>query len=88
MHLRNGDAPYGSVMDAMRYWPETATAIAARRTDDGGCEIASPFGLDDLFALIVRPTPAFAGEKQEIYLERIRTKGWLSTWPLLRMENA
>ena len=29
MHQSNGDVPYVSVTEAMRYWPETATAIAA-----------------------------------------------------------
>ena len=28
MHLRNGDPPYSGATDAMRHWPETATAIA------------------------------------------------------------
>ncbi len=87
MHLRNGDAPYMSAVEAMRCWPETATAVAARQTARGDCEIAAPFGLDDLFALILRPTPRFAGRKQHVYLERVWTKGWLTTWPLLRMEG-
>lgn len=86
MHVRNGDAPYISTADAMRYWPETATAVAARRTESGGCEITAPFGLDDLFALIVRPTPRFLGEKHRAYLKRVDAKGWRSSWPRLRME--
>lgn len=86
MHLRNGDAPYASAVDAMRFWPETATAVAARRTEQGCCEIAAPFGLDDLFGLVLRPAPRFAGEKHCAYLDRVRVKGWLATWPLLRME--
>ena len=83
MHVRNGDAPYLSATDAMRHWPETATAVAARRTDDGTCEIASPFGLDDLFNLIVRPTEQFAHEKHAIFERRVRSKAWLETWPRL-----
>jgi hypothetical protein len=84
MHLRNGDAPYASATDAMRYWPETATAIAVRRTDDDACEIAAPFGLSDVVKLVLRPTPGFAHEKRHIYEERVRTKRWMSIWPLLR----
>ncbi len=84
MHLRNDDAPYASTADAMRYWPETATAIAARLTRRGECEIAAPFGLDDLFGLVLRPTPRFAGGKHQTYVDRVRTKGWLTAWPLLR----
>jgi hypothetical protein len=84
MHRRNGDAPYASATDAMRYWPETATAVAARRCGLDECQIAAPFGLDDLSALLLRPTPRFFSEKREIYENRIQTKGWVSTWPLLR----
>ncbi len=85
MHLRNGDAPYASAVEAMRCWPETATAVAVRQAAGGECEIAAPFGLDDLFALVLRPTPRFIGEKRDVYMERVRTKRWLTTWPLLRL---
>lgn len=84
MHVRNGDAPYASVCDAMRCWPETATAIAVRRVGNAGGEVAAPFGLSDLTRLILRPTPRFAGEKRPMYVERVRVKGWRTTWPLLR----
>ena len=45
MNQRNGDADYRSAMDAMRFWPEAATAVAVRRSDQDRCEIAAPFGL-------------------------------------------
>jgi len=84
MHTRNGDAPYVSATDAMRCWPETATAVALRRHDVDGCEIAAPFGLDDLLNLALSPTPHFSQEKRGIYEDRLRTKNWIATWPLLR----
>lgn len=83
MHVRNDDAPYASATDAMRYWPETATAIAARRSGAGGCQIAAPLGLNDLFDLVLRPTPHFREDKRTIYEDRIRSKSWCDTWPLL-----
>ena len=73
----------GSATDAMRYWPETGTAVAARRRGSEGCDIAPPFGLDNLFELVVQLTPHFRVEKRTIYKDRIRTKGWLEYWPLL-----
>ena len=88
MHERNGDAPYASAVDAMRYWPETATAVAARRQDHDRCEIAAPFGLEDLLGLVLRPTPRFSGEKRRVYEERLRTKGWTASWPHLREAGA
>lgn len=85
MHRRNADGPYQSAIDAMRYWPETATAIAARRIGSDQCEIASPLGLDDLADLILRPTPRFTATKRKIFDERIESKGWLTTWPRLKL---
>ena len=73
-------------VEAIGHWPETATAVAARLTAGGCCEIAAPFGLGDLFDLVLRPTPRFAGEKRRVYLDRVRSKGWLAAWPLLRIE--
>lgn len=84
MHAQNGDAPYTSATDAMRFWPETATAVAVRRNDEDDCEVAAPFGLADLFGLVLRPTPGFAKEKHHVYEQRLRTKQWVATWPLLK----
>lgn len=81
MHLRNGQAPYGSTGDAMRYWPETATAVAVRRTEDDQCEVLAPLGLEDLFDLVVRATPG----KESVMAARMRDKGWLVQWPALRV---
>ncbi|MEM9470992.1 MAG: nucleotidyltransferase family protein [Pseudomonadota bacterium] len=79
MHLRNRDAPYSSVEEAMRSWPETATAVAAKR-DGECCAIIAPFGLDDLFSMILRPTSA-RPNKLKAFEARVGKKGWLSRWP-------
>ena len=88
MHVRNDDTPYASATDAMRFWPETATAVAARRVGSSGCEVAAPLGLDDLVALVLRPTPHFTGAKHSIFQARLRAKGWTSSWPKLRVLEA
>jgi hypothetical protein len=88
MHTRNGDAPYVSATDAMRCWPETATAVAVRRHDLDDCGIAAPFGLDDLLNLILRPTPRFSREKRDLHESRLRAKRWAASWPLLRDAGA
>lgn len=85
MHLRNDDAPYASATDAMRHWPETATAVAVRLDEQGALEVAAPLGLEDLFDLVVRPAGRFKGEKQPIYQQRLRDKNWLATWPKLKV---
>ena len=84
MHARNGDAPSPSATEAMCFWPETATAVAVRRHGLDGFAVAAPFGLDDLLNLVLRPTPRFSRGKRGIYENRLRTKGWTVSWPLLR----
>lgn len=84
MHIRNDDPPYASTADAIRHWPETATAVGVRHTNDGRVELCAPFGLHDLFALLLRPTPRFAGAGRSVCETRAQAKGWLSRWPLLR----
>ena len=72
MHRRNGDIPYRSTEDALHFWPETATAVAVRLTED-------------LFELRLRPTPRFEHEKRAIFWQRVAEKRWLTRYPLLRI---
>ena len=82
MHERNGDAPYYNTVEAIRRWPETATAIAARIVGDN-VEVIAPHGVDDLVGMIVRPSPAFA-HKLPIYRARLASKDWARRWPRLQ----
>jgi hypothetical protein len=79
MHERNGDAPYRDCEDAIRYWPETATAVAARLRSER-VQIIAPHGIDDLVHMIVRPTPAFR-TKLSVYERRLASKDWARRWP-------
>ena len=83
MHLRNNDAPYRSVEDAMKRWPETATAVGVQMDANGAFHVIAPFGLDDLFELNVRKSPYFKDLKT--FDERIITKKWLERWPKLQI---
>ena len=49
-------------------------------------ELLAPFGVDDLVALIVKPTPAFAS-KIELYRARVAQKRWAQHWPRLRIDG-
>lgn len=86
MHLFNKEAQYSGFEDSVSKWPETATAIAVRYNDDGGLEIVAPHGLEDLFRLIVKPTPHFFSKSDRIQT-RLRAKEWLRTWPKLKLIN-
>jgi uncharacterized protein len=86
MHKGNGDPPYASAVDAMRYWPETATAVAVSLDRNDGLTLAAPFGVTDLASLTLRPTPHCRAHRLERYRERLERKGWLATWPKLRSQ--
>lgn len=89
MHLHNGDAPYRSLADALSHWPETATAVAVRVRQDDRLELLAPHGLQDLFSLVVRPTPWFTeNPKRSIFERRWREKRWLQRWPRLIVKGA
>lgn len=83
MHLRNHDAPYTSISDAMKRWPETATAIGIRLDQNDRLEIIAPFGLNDLFDLKVRRSPYFLDEDD--FTSRFQSKRWLEQWPMLQI---
>jgi len=86
MHQANRDPAYASAIDAMRYWPETATAVAVRLGVGDIVEVAAPYGLHDLFDGVLRPTPAFTGARRAIFDARCQGKQWLLKWPRLRLE--
>ncbi|MFD0853637.1 nucleotidyltransferase family protein, partial [Actinomadura adrarensis] len=81
MHLRYGDPPYVSAADAMRRWPETATAVGISCSP--GHRISAPFGLADLVGLVVRPS---APDMLDQVKSRVARKNWLDRWPRLRLE--
>ena len=85
MHQRNGNAPYRSTQHALRYWPETATAVAVRVGAMDLIEIIAPYGLDDLFELRLRPTPPFTQEKLSVFRQRVAAKRWLERYPGLQL---
>ncbi len=84
MHIRNGNLPYKNCYKAISYWPETATAVAIQLNSDNQIEYIAPYGLNDLFNLVVRPTPNF---DLTTYRSRIANKGWKDTWEKLVIEE-
>jgi len=80
MHRRNGDSPYLSCLDAMRYWPEKETAVAIRKISNGHYECISVFGFESLFNFEVTWNPK---RSRYIFEQRIQSKNWLLYWPKL-----
>ena len=71
--------PYESLDAALRSWPETATAVAVALGKHGELEVVAPFGLTDLFSMIVRPSPDL--RDPDAYRCRVRDKNWTARWP-------
>lgn len=84
MGARHGDAPYRDLADALRHWPETATAVAVRM-GAAGVDILAPCGLDDLLGLRLRLTDVARADpaRRAAFRTRIEAKRWLERWPRL-----
>ena len=70
--------PYSSSADAIATFPTTATAVGIRQISSK-LECCAPFGLDDLFGLVVRPN------KRQITraIYEAKVDRWRSLWPWL-----
>jgi hypothetical protein len=73
-------APYESVEAAINTWPTTATCVGVRTTSAGGLHVCAPFGLTDLFNMIVRPNKMQI--TKELY--EAKTERWTRLWPKLQ----
>jgi hypothetical protein len=71
-------APYSSTAHAITTFPTTAIAIGVQPTSSGPL-ISAPFGLADLFGLIVRPNKA---QITRSFYEAKATR-WKALWPQL-----
>jgi hypothetical protein len=69
-------APYSSSAEAIATFPTTATSVGVRRRA-GHFECCAPFGLNDLFGLVVRPN------KRQITraIYEAKVDRWRSIWP-------
>jgi hypothetical protein len=81
MHLLAGDLPYGSLEGALRAFPDRSSAIAVRLGRRERLEVLAPFGLDDAFAGLVRPTPAGLTDGRFQRFVARKLPGWRSRWP-------
>lgn len=74
--------PYASAEDAITTWPSTASALGVRLEGDE-LRVFAPFGLNDLFGMVVRPNPDRESISEEIYMAKANK--WKSKWPELRI---
>jgi len=70
--------PYDSIECAINSWPTTATSVGVR-LENTELKVYAPFGLNDLFGMIVRANKAQITE--EIYIQKVNK--WKAKWPSL-----
>lgn len=89
MHIANGIAPYDSTVDAISYFPETATALGVRLDEKDQLILVAPCGLTDVFEMKIRVNPHFLQGRGDIqtYKQRIQQKNWQHTWDRLTVTD-
>jgi hypothetical protein len=82
MHLKHDHKPYQNCLEAISFWSETPTAVAAQINDCGEISLIAPYGVHDLLALKVKPTPPIS---IEVYKARVKEKQWEKRWNKLEI---
>lgn len=73
--------PYTSVEQAISSWSVTSSCIGVRSSPrQKTLAVFAPYGLDDLFNLIIRPNQHTIFNKDEYY---IKVNRWSTVWPKL-----
>ena len=72
-----------SIEDSAATWPEVALAVAVRMRPDDTFDVIAPFGLEDLFSMIVRRNPTRVSV--EAFEQRIVDKCYTTRWPKVRV---
>ncbi|WP_372770979.1 nucleotidyltransferase family protein [Pseudoalteromonas sp.] len=82
MHIKNNDAAYNNVIDAMAHWPEKETAVAVKLNDKGKLEFIAAFGFNSLFDLKLSHNPK---RDKSVFLARVESKNWQNRWPKIEI---
>lgn len=72
-------APFPGTEAAIEAFPAATSAVGVRQEPGGQWRVYAPYGLDDVFALRLRPNPRLA--PRHVYEAKARR--WKSLWPEL-----
>ncbi|WP_300756228.1 nucleotidyltransferase family protein [Janthinobacterium sp.] len=78
-HFGYAVPPLRSLEDAVASWPEYATSIGVSLAPDGAIAIIAPYGLEDLFNMVVRRNPVRVSV--DGYASRVEQKRYHERWP-------
>lgn len=71
------------IQEAVATWPETCTAVAVTKGHHDAYKVFAPFGLDDLFAMVIRRNPARVDVRT--YNARISSKQYDQCWKSVKI---
>jgi uncharacterized protein len=69
--------------EAVATWPETATSVALRLLSTDQIYIVAPYGLSDLFNMVLRRNPCRVTREQ--FTQRLHSKQILCKWPRVQV---
>jgi hypothetical protein len=72
---------YKSIEESINSWPTTATAVGIRKDINGQIKVYAPFGLDDLFNMIIRANKPKITKK--VFQDKVNR--WIKIWPNLKV---
>jgi hypothetical protein len=81
---RTGKQTFSSTEDGITNWLHTATAVGVKINAQGEWQFFTPYGLDDLFAGVVRPTPIHINNPEA----EKKALGFLQKCPCLKLVSA
>ncbi|QXE02638.1 nucleotidyltransferase family protein [Terribacillus sp. DMT04] len=89
MHHINQMPAFRNTAHAIACYPETATSIGVK-LEEGTLQLIAPYGIDDLLACRIAPTPPYVRSEayHSIYLDRVNKKNWQRLWPRVQMEES
>ncbi|SNZ14448.1 hypothetical protein SAMN05421503_2399 [Terribacillus aidingensis] len=89
MHHVNQMPSFRDTAHAIACYPQTATSIGDK-LKEGKLQLIAPYGVDDLLACRIAPTPLYVSRTpyHYIYLDRVNKKNWQRLWPRVRMEES
>ncbi|KYC39146.1 hypothetical protein WA1_33310 [Scytonema hofmannii PCC 7110] len=73
--------PLSSLEEAIATWPEYTTAVGVTLEANDNIRIIAPFGLNDLFGMVVRRNPRRVSV--ETCRKRIEQKQYVARWPMV-----
>lgn len=83
-HFGHPVEPLGSLEEAVASWPEYATSVGIALLQDDSLRVIAPYGLEDLFGIVVRRNPARVSVAT--YRLRVEQKRYAARWPRVRVE--